>query len=233
MTTTTLYQKIDNPDGSFLFKPESDPASWTPQALPAHSLGIDVSKHQGVIDWPVVKASGKVSFVFVRASIGTTLDPMFAVNWRGAQAVGLPRGAYHYFWGGIAAKAQANFLLSALQGDLGELRFVADCEDVKNHLSGSDLRTFCETLTDQTGRRPMIYTGDWWWDSPQYLTHPQTWAADYDLWLAAYVGNQQVTQYVPDDWKLAGKSWAFWQYGQGAPNSIPGIATAIDLDVSA
>ena len=62
--------------------------------------GIDVSKYQGSIDWPQVKAAG-YTFALVRLGWangdGTiVLDPYFDRNLRGAAAAGLEVGNYLY-----------------------------------------------------------------------------------------------------------------------------------------
>jgi hypothetical protein len=68
-------------------------APWT---YPVH--GTDVSKYQGSIDWPAVRASG-ISFAFIKATEGgDRLDDRFAENWHAAKAAGIPRGAYHFFY---------------------------------------------------------------------------------------------------------------------------------------
>ncbi|MCX5789579.1 MAG: GH25 family lysozyme [Elusimicrobia bacterium] len=59
--------------------------------------GIDVSHHQGAIDWSAVGREGMV-FAYMKASEGADMkDPRFEENWRGAQQAGLAPGAYHYF----------------------------------------------------------------------------------------------------------------------------------------
>src|SRR5262245_12494312 len=63
--------------------------------FPVH--GIDVSHHQGAIDWAQVKASGQ-TFAFIKATEGADFrDKRFSENWRQARAEGLVTGAYHYF----------------------------------------------------------------------------------------------------------------------------------------
>lgn len=60
------------------------------------SLGIDVSKHQGKIDWHKVKLSG-VTFAILRAGYGrstTQKDPTFDQNYEGCKANGINVGAY-------------------------------------------------------------------------------------------------------------------------------------------
>ena len=62
-------------------------------------VGIDVSHHQGTINWEKVKWSQPdIEFVYVKCSEGKTyVDPKFKENAVGAAAVGYKVGAYHYF----------------------------------------------------------------------------------------------------------------------------------------
>src|SRR3954453_10276082 len=71
---------------------------WIPNA-PSRSQyplrGIDVSHHQGQIDWSAVKASG-IQFAYIKATEGTEFtDATFAENWRNSNTAGIVRGAYH------------------------------------------------------------------------------------------------------------------------------------------
>ena len=59
--------------------------------------GIDVSKHQGKIDWQAVRETGSVNFAILRAGFGrytSQKDPQFERNYAGAKAAGIPVGAY-------------------------------------------------------------------------------------------------------------------------------------------
>jgi lysozyme len=72
-------------------------AYYRPALLPGERYGIDVSHHQGVIDWERVANDG-ISFAYMKATEGNEfVDERFADNWRGAANAGLDRGAYHYF----------------------------------------------------------------------------------------------------------------------------------------
>lgn len=67
--------------------------------------GIDVSRHQGEIDWSKVKAD----FAIVRAGYGKyayQVDPQFADNVKGAYAAGIPVGVYWYSYAGTVAEAK-------------------------------------------------------------------------------------------------------------------------------
>jgi hypothetical protein len=62
-------------------------------------IGIDVSRHQGAIDWGAVGASTspKIAFAWIKASTGVNApQPRFATNARGARAAGIPWGGYHW-----------------------------------------------------------------------------------------------------------------------------------------
>ena len=69
--------------------------------------GIDVSKWQGRIDWPLVKSDG-VQFAMIRSSFGWNegiTDLLFETNYENATKVGIPVGAYHYSYARTPAEA--------------------------------------------------------------------------------------------------------------------------------
>lgn len=67
--------------------------------------GIDVSEHNGRIDWKTVKNAG-IEFVMVRTGYGKSYrDPMFEENVYGAHEQGLQVGAYHYSYALTASDA--------------------------------------------------------------------------------------------------------------------------------
>ena len=70
-------------------------------------LGIDVSHHNGQVDWFSV-ARTEVRFAYAKATDGGTfVDPQFAANWPGIRDAGLLRGAYHFGRPGSDPEAQA------------------------------------------------------------------------------------------------------------------------------
>ena len=74
---------------------------WLPHYRPAieanESYGIDVSHHQGDIDWARV-ADDDITFAYIKATEGGDfVDAQFADNWEQAGANGVDRGAYHFF----------------------------------------------------------------------------------------------------------------------------------------
>ena len=72
-------------------------AKAQPQPSEIVAKGIDVSKHQGVINWEKVKASGQVDFAILRAGFGkesSQIDVQFERNYSECKRLGIPCGAY-------------------------------------------------------------------------------------------------------------------------------------------
>ena len=79
-----------------------------PTPAPPTVDGIDVSYHQGMINWQQVAAAGK-RFAFVRASAGTlTADSAYWTNRAGARGAGLAVGSYHFANPDYAANDASN-----------------------------------------------------------------------------------------------------------------------------
>ena len=79
--------------------------------------GIDVSKHNGTINWSKVKNDG-VKFAIIRAGYGTdTIDPKFKSNIEGAIAAGLDVGIYWFSYATSESKAkvEANKCIEVLK----------------------------------------------------------------------------------------------------------------------
>ena len=80
--------------------------------------GVDVSHHQGRIDWPKVAGSG-VRFAYVKATEGGDfIDESFGQNWEQAKAVG---GAYHFYRQCKGGREQAENFLQILPPVTGQL----------------------------------------------------------------------------------------------------------------
>lgn len=125
--------------------------------------GIDVSHHQGEIDWAAVRAEGW-RFAWLKATEGGDwTDTRFAENRAGAEAVGLPWGAYHFYTFCRAPEEQAAHFL-ATTGAGGALPPAVDVETGGNcsrRLEPSALRAdvarFSELVTAATGRPVLAY----------------------------------------------------------------------------
>ena len=204
--------------------------SPTPSPTATFLEGIDVSYHQGAIDWPRVAGAGK-RFAYVRASAGTlTADSAYAANRAGARAAGLTIGSYHFANPDTAPNDAANeaaWFLSHATVASGDLLPVLDLE-VSNGLDAAALTTWARTwlaeVEARTGVRPIVYTTPTFWTTAMAGSD---WFArnGYRLWVAHWTKASQPT--VPaGNW--AGQGWTFWQHS--STGSVPGIAGSVDLD---
>ncbi|MFL5384534.1 MAG: glycoside hydrolase family 25 protein [Longimicrobiaceae bacterium] len=200
------------------WRASSDPA-LLPTAIvraPAtQARGIDVSHHQGRIDWRAVAGEG-IGFAYMKATEGETFtDPVFARNWSGAADAGIARGAYHRFRPGRDAVAQADHFLSVVSLRAGDLPPVLDVEStggVSDARLVRGVRAWLAEVERRTGVRPIVYT------KPGFRrAHLGTALDGYPLWIAEYgVDSPSV-----DPWHL-------WQHSERG--RVAGIGTAVDLD---
>jgi len=220
---------------AFLFvTPATTDAKGKPKPTPAptgYVNGIDVSYHQGTINWSQVAGSG-ARFAFLRASAGTlTADTAYSTYRQGARAAGLTVGSYHFAnpdgTANDAANEAAWFLRNATIAS-GDLRPVLDLE-VANGLSPAALTAWAQTwlaqVTAATGVRPIIYTNNGFWTGSMANTD---WFArnGYSvLWIAHWTSATQPT--VPaGGW--GGSGWTFWQHS--STGTVPGVSGPVDLD---
>ncbi len=171
----------------------------------ARAAGIDVSRWQGEIDWSRVAASG-TCFAVIRASVGNYYtDPRFYENWRGAREAGLLVTAYHVVKPKNTAESQVERLFEVLEDRRADLPLVLDVEladDLSPGIISGVLKECIQRIEQRDGRKPIIYTGPWFWD-PNVL-RGDDWAG-CDLWVANY-GVE--TPALPADWTM----WRFWQH---------------------
>lgn len=176
--------------------------------------GIDISTHQGTVNWDIIKRD--VQFVIVRAGYGGGgVDGQFGRNWSEARRLGIPRMAYFFAYPGRSSgRAQAEEFYARV-GSLQAGESVAlDMEDEAAYgrvLNSSDVqwaKEFLDRAKELFGVKPLIYMNsnvlgryDW---SPVKN-------ADYGLWLANYgPNNGQPNGDGPssDEWPF----WAIWQF---------------------
>ena len=137
---------------------------WTPWAS-RYIQGVDVSWHQGPIDWPTL-AADDVAFAYIKATEGADhVDPRFAFNWREAGAAGLYRGAYHFFTLCQPGARQASNFIAVVPRTPGALPAALDLEHMGPCRQGptmpdviTEARTFLDRVEAHYGVRPIIYT---------------------------------------------------------------------------
>ena len=193
--------------------------------------GIDVSSHNGDIDWKQVKEAG-VEFVFIRAGYrGNSQgklhkDSRFEANYKGAHENGIPVGIYFFSQATTEDEAweEVELVDEYLKGKQIDLPVVFDMEEsgegdkgrVKPLNRDQKTRiavTWLEGIS-QKGYKPMIY------NSKSLLNHLFSigYLQNYDFWVAQY-NNKPTYDY----------RFSVWQYSN--TGEIPGIPKAVDLDL--
>ncbi len=197
----------------------------------SYRMGIDVSHHNGDIDWQQVKNAG-IDFVFLRIGYRgygaegiLNEDRKFRTFIEGAHAAGLDVGCYIYSQAinTDEAKEEADLVLGILKDYKLELPVVYDPESVLNANARTDYvtgeqftentRVFCDLIKD-AGYQPMIYSNMLWeafeFDLEKLADIP-VWYADYEL--------LPQTPY----------NFSFWQYSN--TGLVPGVPERVDLDI--
>ena len=126
--------------------------------------GIDVSHHQGGIDWKKVAVDG-VKFVFIKASEGVSfIDANFKVNVIAAKDAGIFTGAYHYarFSNTSEAISEAKHFLNTVSGIKLTYPLVLDLEEDKKKVGKKVLTdaalAFLKVVED-AGHCVILYSG--------------------------------------------------------------------------
>lgn len=219
-------------DTSLLVLDESSMTMYYHDPAYTTALGIDVSSHQGEIDWQQVAQSG-VEFVMIRLGFrgygkeGTlNLDRYFQQNLAGARAAGLKVGVYFFSQAITVAEAEeeAAFVLENLAGAKLDYPVVFDWEAVSDKSArtnglGAEVLTdcaiaFCDAVS-YAGYTPMIY-----YNLPVgYTRYDLSRLTAYDIWFAQYA--EQPSMYY--DYRI-------WQYTDSG--RIPGISTRVDMNIA-
>ncbi len=194
--------------------------------------GIDVSSHNGVIDWGAVKAAG-IEYAIIRAGYRTlqsgTLgeDTRFRANIQGALNAGLKVGVYIFSQAITQEEAveEANYVMSLISGYHVTLPVVMDYEYGANHTGRlADARLDIDTQTaicnafgktvENAGYTPMIYANK---SMLQSDIRGDVLDDYYKIWLANY--NTETTY---------GGEYYAWQYS--SKGRISGINGYVDCN---
>ena len=198
-------------------------------ASPVSLVGIDISSHQGQIDWQAVADAG-VDFAIIRVGYrGYTTgvmeeDPMYYANMEGALAAGLDVGVYFYSQAISTAEAreEAQFVLDRIGGYEITYPIMFDWEQGEqeertDHMDNETLTNcavaFCDAI-EANGYRSGCYFNQ----SFGYDRFDLRQLDDYCFWLAEYDTHQSFLYDVE-----------LWQYTNAG--SVPGIDTPVDLNL--
>jgi GH25 family lysozyme M1 (1,4-beta-N-acetylmuramidase) len=176
-----------------------------PEPMEKQFKGIDVSHHNGIIDWDKVKTD----FVIQKCTEGTNyFDPTFIHNKQACEDRGIPFGCYHFGRGGDAI-AEANWFLNHADGFL-----VLDWE-----IEHADAQGWCNNflnhIKEKTGKIPLFYTNE---------ARANKLNLDYPYWTARYGTNDGTMQKEPT------KEWLIWQYT--SRGKVDGIIGNVDLNIA-
>ena len=96
-----------------------------------HLFGIDISHHNGVIDWNAVSYSKHpIRYVFIKATQGERwIDRRFRHNWQRLSKSGYIKGAYHYYSPDANSTNQFNLYCKTVKLEKGDLLPVLDVEE--------------------------------------------------------------------------------------------------------
>ena len=184
-------------------------------------FGIDISKHNGIINWATVKDN--VDFAILRVGYGDNLasqdDTMWNTNVAACEKYGIPYGVYIYSYATSTAQAQseADHVLRLIKGHNLTYPVFYDMEDASTVWTSATLKadmaeTFCNAIKN-AGYSVGIYANTNWFNN--YLTDSRF--NNWDKWVAQY--NSTCTY---------GGTYMMWQYS--SDGSVPGINTRVDMN---
>ena len=178
-------------------------------------IGVDVSHHQGQIDWRALAGDG-IAFAYIKATEGGNFrDTNFASNWAGAAGAGLVRGAYHFFTPCRTGIDQARNFIATVPRDPSALPPAVDAESMGPCSNGApignvagELEILLAQLSAHYGRRPLIYTTAEFHDAYLKGRFPRD-----RFWVRSLVWPPLIRQ----------EQWILWQYqDRGARRGVQG-----------
>ncbi len=220
-SSTYNWDYLSKSDGRFSYTIEGKAQSRT---------GIDVSEHQGYINWDAVAADG-ISFAFVRVgNRGLTTgsisqDDYFEYNTKAADQAGIKVGAYFYSQAMTEdeAREEADFVIERLRGRNITYPVAYDHERLADNPGRADdlspeqmtknAAAFCARI-QEAGYTPMIYGS-----LKDLLRYNLPDLAHYNIWLAQYnVNSPTFNQY-----------FSIWQYTN--TGSVAGVDGNVDMNI--
>lgn len=197
-------------------------------SMSTSNVGIDISAHQGVIDWNAVKSAG-ISFAIIRCGFRgyetgrLAEDSTYRRNIQGAINAGIKVGIYVYSSAVNEAEGveEASFAVSLASGYGLALPIFIDVENpAGGRARGLDagtrtavIKAFCGTV-QSAGYRAGVYSNTTWYNS--MINTPEL--TGYTIWLAQYNDRPTYTRTKFDLWQYTSKG------------RIPGINGNVDMN---
>lgn len=196
-------------------------------------FGIDVSHHNGFIDWKKVRSSG-VSFAILKCMYEAQshgIDEQFEANYRGCRENGIQTGVYIF----IATSsindpvADAEALLRHLKGRQLDYGIWLDYEsDVLRAQGKEKIRELTQIYVDRfkaAGYKVGIYCNVDWYNN---VIHPYL-KRDYYFWIARYPKADDGLYHPTSKLRPTMQSCVAWQYS--SKGHVPGITKHVDMDI--
>lgn len=188
-------------------------------------LGLDVSHHNGKVDWEKVAAAG-YKFVYLKLTEGKSyIDNTTYNNYIAAKNAGLRVGFYHFAHPNNDPVAEVDFFLKKLGDMKADLPHCLDLEESKG-LSKAKITAFAlkwmDYLQQKTGITPILYTGY------SFLNNFTNTVAKYPLWVARYSGSNRVKGFNSPGSSTIWRSWAMFQYTDSG--KVSGINGNVDIN---
>ena len=213
----------DAPASTFKAIPDSEPHKRKQPVIGLlggegdHLHGIDVSHYQGRIDWRAVAKSKEVGYVYIKATESNYMvDDTYEYNLAEARRNGIKAGSYHFFRPGVSAAGQFAIFKRIIDKRKQDLLPLIDVEvtgGVSMSTFHSRLQEFLKLVTEEYGRRPVIYTGRNFYN--KYF-------AEYDFYKPYLF---MIAMYNTDEQPelINGEDYVIWQYSsKGRINGIRG-----------
>lgn len=193
-------------------------------------LGIDVSEHNGVLNWAAIKRAG-IKFAIIRDGYGIShVDNQFHANMAGAIAQGIHIGIYHFSYAlsAAGAKAEAEYVLRLIEQYKDKIvlpvffDFEYDTVDYAKKCGvtlgkeafNAHTVAFCDAIQAAGYRAGVYYNLDY---LRNYVDKDRI--GKYAQWYAQYTN------------KASTNSWDYWQYSSSYV--IPGCYGKFDINVMA
>lgn len=214
-----VHESVDGTSGAAMAPMATN--YWQPSS---GVLGVDVSSHQGYVDWRGAWNYGS-RWAYVKATEALSYkNPYYSSQYSGSSSQGMLRGAYHFAIPNVSSgAAQANYFVANGGGWSADGKTLPPLLDVEYNpypslgntcydMSPSQMvnwiRDFSNRMVTLTGRKPMIYTTTDWWN---ICTGNSTAFADHPLHIASY--NNYGAGTLPRSWS----TYSVWQYTSTGP----------------
>ena len=178
--------------------------------------GIDISKHQGNINWAELKSNYNIKFIYIKATEGSSHnDPRYKEYIKAARKHGFKVGSYHFFRTTSSAQDQFLNFVKTVNREEQDLLPMIDIEEKKNWTEQQlrdSVKVFADLVESYYGCKPLIYTGEKFYNNFLGLAFKH-----YPLFIA---------KYSPTSPNVNTK-WTMWQFSESG--IFKGVNTTVDM----